>query len=628
MLAISLCVIPGINMVLHSQIKEQLVVDSSSSPSYTTWVSNADPASDSNLDVTYDVYMWSVANPSAVLHDNAKPQMVQMGPYSYKEYFNRFNVSFSDDGEEVSFYEQWYYVFDEAASGVRSDTEDEVTQANLVMHGLRALLSGSEEEITDAVIGGIQNSTEIPNFEKTSLISKLADMDGSIPDLITKAAMCLTGGSAALDLGPFHVRSPKDLYFGYDEDPTLGAIGDLLSQYAPSLATNWSTASPGLSANSSTPLDTMRTSNVHTIYTGKGDLKKLGKFKYYANMTNMYVCPAAASNCDSTPPPPCYDGVCYCHLFQHEWTEEEAYCHGYLPMWANPDATAIAGTDATQTGEFPMKDDIQVFISDLYRSSKLKYFGDKDDFHGITLRRYGIDPIDLENAFANVSQADFFQWGYKGMENMSVAAGLPLFATKPHFLDGDPDLVNGVAGMNPSEDAHDTYVDFEPITGVAFRAAKRLQVATEFTHWKLPVFKAGTVVKEALKLKGLAELVDILDCLETDAGYAQVPGENATYIPYGWADEYYTFSDDDADEFKASVYGTQDLAAQIAIYCGVAAGVGLLAVLTLAGHRKWVRGEAEQDMREMMERERDGTTSRWTRIGGSEGPGSGASMRF
>jgi hypothetical protein len=84
MLAISLCVIPGINMVLHSQIKEQLVVDSSSSPSYSTWVSNADPASDSNLDVTYDVYMWSVANPSAVLHDNAKPQMVQMGPYSYK----------------------------------------------------------------------------------------------------------------------------------------------------------------------------------------------------------------------------------------------------------------------------------------------------------------------------------------------------------------------------------------------------------------------------------------------------------------------------------------------------------------------------------------------------------------
>lgn len=84
MLAISLCVIPGINMVLHSQIKEQLLVDSSSSPSYSTWVSNADPASDSNLDVTYDVYMWSVANPSAVLHDNAKPQMVQMGPYSYK----------------------------------------------------------------------------------------------------------------------------------------------------------------------------------------------------------------------------------------------------------------------------------------------------------------------------------------------------------------------------------------------------------------------------------------------------------------------------------------------------------------------------------------------------------------
>jgi len=146
-------------------------------------------------------------------------------------------------------------------------------------------------------------------------------------------------------------------------------------------------------------------------------------------------------------------------------------------MFKTQEATVIMGTDATQTGEFPMGDYLQVFISDLYRSSQLKFEGTQDDWHGVKLRRYGIDDRDLESADVNASQADFFQFGVQGMENMSVAAGFPLFATKPHFLDGDDSLLTGVVGMNPNKEHHDTYVDFEPITGVAMRVAKRLQVS-------------------------------------------------------------------------------------------------------------------------------------------------------
>jgi hypothetical protein len=111
-------------------------------------------------------------------------------------------------------------------------------------------------------------------------------------------------------------------------------------------------------------------------------------------------------------------------------------------MFNGERANVIDGTDASQTGDIPFSDDyFQVFISDLYRSSKLKFVGEMNDWNGVTLRRYGIDPNDLLNADHLPGQEDFYQFGFDGLENMTNAAGFPLFASKPHFLDGDPELL-------------------------------------------------------------------------------------------------------------------------------------------------------------------------------------------
>ena len=48
--------------------------------------------------------------------------------------------------------------------------------------------------------------------------------------------------------------------------------------------------------------------------------------------------------------------------------------------------------------------------------------------------------------------------------------------TPPHFYQSHPSLLEAVEGLNPSKEAHDTFLDIEPTTGAAFVAHKRIQV--------------------------------------------------------------------------------------------------------------------------------------------------------
>ena len=41
---------------------------------------------------------------------------------------------------------------------------------------------------------------------------------------------------------------------------------------------------------------------------------------------------------------------------------------------------------------------------------------------------------------------------------------VPAFASKPHFLDGDPSLLQDVKGLHPNRTKHDIVVDIEPVS--------------------------------------------------------------------------------------------------------------------------------------------------------------------
>ena len=46
----------------------------------------------------------------------------------------------------------------------------------------------------------------------------------------------------------------------------------------------------------------------------------------------------------------------------------------------------------------------------------------------------------------------------------------------PHFLDGDDRLWQGLGGLLPIRDLHETHFDLEPATSAAVNASKRIQL--------------------------------------------------------------------------------------------------------------------------------------------------------
>ncbi|CAG7724849.1 unnamed protein product, partial [Allacma fusca] len=53
--------------------------------------------------------------------------------------------------------------------------------------------------------------------------------------------------------------------------------------------------------------------------------------------------------------------------------------------------------------------------------------------------------------------------------------GAPISFSAPHFFQSWEPYLNGVDGLSPSEEKHDTFVDIEPTTGLLLRAIKRVQ---------------------------------------------------------------------------------------------------------------------------------------------------------
>ena len=58
----------------------------------------------------------------------------------------------------------------------------------------------------------------------------------------------------------------------------------------------------------------------------------------------------------------------------------------------------------------------------------------------------------------------------------SCYGGVPVVMTAPHFFRGDEILTKAVDGMEPDGELHDTVLYIEPLSGVAMRAHKRIQV--------------------------------------------------------------------------------------------------------------------------------------------------------
>ena len=341
--------------------------------------------------------------------------------------------------------------------------------------------------------------------------------------------------------------------------------------------TPWSTSVPGATSNYTSEDDARRRAGVVVQKTGKKNTAEVGQYVSYYNQTSQWVC------LDTTKTNPQLEGYVQgqnfpsCYPYQASWTAEEATAMGYVQPFVTDYANRIAGTDGNMFGAPTISDKLQVYISDIYRTVYLQFSKDTTDWHGVTLRRYALQLKDLANETLNPEEAwQYNSYGPSGMENLTTVAGAPLFASKPHFLDGSTSLAASVIGMVPRREVHDTYLDIEPNTGALVRAHKRLQLVYEMTNVHLPAITEEAVVA----IDTICREVNTSDCLMLDAALQclYTPSEwkfynDRVYIPYAWADEYTTGTHQNAMDIKEGIYETDEFAADIRLWCFVVSGI-------------------------------------------------------
>ncbi|OXA50660.1 Sensory neuron membrane protein 1 [Folsomia candida] len=137
----------------------------------------------------------------------------------------------------------------------------------------------------------------------------------------------------------------------------------------------------------------------------------------------------------------------------------------------------------------------------------------------------------------------------------SCKTGAPVVMSKPHFLDADESVINGVTGMKPEKEKHDTFLDIEPTLGVPLKGVRRIQVNVETQ----PFISMGEIFKT-------------------------LP---FSYIPFIWVGEGAELDDDLYNELK-SMYLTPLKIANIGKWTAVGLGIaGTLGGAVALGYFTW-----------------------------------------
>jgi hypothetical protein len=229
---------------LNSSILNQIIVDSPSSPHYSTWLDNRNSPPGAGTYVA--VYLWSITNYDEYLQGlNTQPYFVERGPYVYREFKVHFNVSFSPDRCSVTYRTWTYYVFDQTLS--QGNENDEIVTLNSLLWFLGQVCVVTDDSpscsLFEYTFSSAYNSTVIP---------------GEIL---------------------FMKKTAKELIFGYyyDTKDNLLFIGGSLTNYS-SLA------------------DAMRLTLYDTTATGKCEETQIRQYIIYQNKSALNYWNSSSAN--------------------------------------------------------------------------------------------------------------------------------------------------------------------------------------------------------------------------------------------------------------------------------------------------------------------------------------------
>ncbi|XP_067848532.1 lysosome membrane protein 2-like [Heptranchias perlo] len=204
-----------------------------------------------------------------------------------------------------------------------------------------------------------------------------------------------------------------------------------------------------------------------------------------------------------------------------------------LSWWTSNSSNMINGTDGASFHPLIKKDEtLYLFASDICRSLYVM-FEKELEVKGIKAYRFVIPKeIFASDHPDNKGFCPSENCHSSGVLNISICRqGAPVFISPPHFYNGDQKLVNDIIGMKPNMEAHQSFLDIEPMTGIPIRIAKRMQINIHVESMNY-ITQTGRIRTMILPVIFLNQHAVIDDKSAAKLKWALHKINVVTYIPY------------------------------------------------------------------------------------------------
>ncbi|MFX0042727.1 MAG: hypothetical protein ACFE8L_07430 [Candidatus Hodarchaeota archaeon] len=124
-------------------IADEIRIPEPDDSGYDEWISNDYPGA---IPMYRKFYMWNLTNPSEFLIGE-KPKLEEIGPYTFREYTTKYNVSYNINMDEVTYKQYSTYIFQPDMSANLCSPDDNITNINPAYLGVLELARNEENLI-------------------------------------------------------------------------------------------------------------------------------------------------------------------------------------------------------------------------------------------------------------------------------------------------------------------------------------------------------------------------------------------------------------------------------------------------------------------------------------------------
>lgn len=418
-----------IEEILHTGIKDGLIFTypQPHSSSYRSWESNT--GSD-GVPVWMEYRFFNVTNPTDILVNGSIPHLVLSKPIVYNEYQNKKDISFSNDGTQVTYTMHLSYTHNPERSELNL-TDYFVIFSPFVSTMVHLHESGLvEKEVLKQVFKWMDEHPYVLFWNDTvyNILFNLLTIDIpiNIDKLEAQGKSVFTGKAKTRNL----IKSRVGLY---DSHTSVVKIND--GSGSNGNGTYFRYQFGGFLSNN--------TNYTEVLHTGYGDSKRMGEVFTYQN--SCYI--------------DCWDPV--------------LSINNHLVLTASHDDFFGVFNPNLKAGIATWVYNLQIVFYMNYNET-VDYFKNK-------LYKYTLNIVpQFDNTTLYPPNSQWYSYGPSGVlnltkcsEDVTIFISLPMFLGAPDYEANNTKL--GLANLNWTEQ---TYINVEPMTGVIFEANKSLQMST------------------------------------------------------------------------------------------------------------------------------------------------------